>query len=63
MICYTEPAPFLLQPLVAFASHHRCNYCGNVCWAWQDCIRPSDAYHAKCLKKWLKENRNFKLQC
>ncbi len=47
-ICYTRKAPFFLRMFVAFASHHRCYYCGKVCWEWQDCFRPSDAYHEKC---------------
>ncbi len=48
MICYTYPAPFFLRMFVAFASHHRCYECNKVCWIWQDCTRPSDAYHEKC---------------
>lgn len=57
MICYTEPAPFFLRPFVAFASHHRCWECGKVCWSWQDCIRPSDAYHQNCFDKKQKRLR------
>ena len=51
MISYTAPAPFLLGFLVAFASHPRCNECGKVCWMWQNCTRPSDAYHTECFDK------------
>jgi len=51
MSCYTREAPFFLRMFVAFASHHRCNDCGKVCWVWQDCLRPSDAYHQECFDK------------
>ena len=53
--CYTIQAPFFLRWLVAFASHHRCHECGKVCWTWQNCFRPSDAYHQECFDKKYKE--------
>ena len=57
MICYTKKAPFFTRMFVAFASHHRCYYCDKVCWVWQDCIRPSDAYHNECWEKEYSERK------
>lgn len=33
-----------------FYTHPYCKFCEKKIWIWQNGIRPSDAYHTKCLK-------------
>ena len=48
----------LFQP--AFWSHPDYDYCHKRCYIWQDCVRPSDAYHTKCLHREFAEEKGGK---